>query len=191
MQKTGKQITINGNDTAGFDKKKVECFNCHRLGHFAKECRSPRKQDNRNTWYKQERKKEVLVEEPKAMLAIDGIGYDWSSMANEEDAPPNAALVVDEIALMASSDSEVDTIPTCTNSCPNLKNYEDIKKRFDAFREELIDALHNLANHKRCVGVLEKQILHYKKNESTFTDDLNALKRGIAFRDELLNDQSR
>lgn len=31
-QRTGRQITINGNETAGFDKKKVECFNCHKLG---------------------------------------------------------------------------------------------------------------------------------------------------------------
>nr|GFB37986.1 hypothetical protein [Tanacetum cinerariifolium] len=26
----------------GFDMSKVECYNCHRKGHFARECRSPK-----------------------------------------------------------------------------------------------------------------------------------------------------
>ncbi|GJZ28803.1 ribonuclease H-like domain-containing protein [Tanacetum coccineum] len=37
FQKTSRKITINGSDTAGYDKSKVECFNCHKLGHFARE----------------------------------------------------------------------------------------------------------------------------------------------------------
>ncbi|GJY59797.1 ribonuclease H-like domain-containing protein [Tanacetum coccineum] len=48
FQKTGRKITINGSDTAGYDKSKVECFNYHTLGHFARECRGPRNQDNRS-----------------------------------------------------------------------------------------------------------------------------------------------
>ncbi|GJU30350.1 homeodomain-like protein [Tanacetum coccineum] len=32
----------------GFDKTKVECFNCHRRGHFARECKASRNQGNRN-----------------------------------------------------------------------------------------------------------------------------------------------
>nr|GFA52058.1 ribonuclease H-like domain-containing protein [Tanacetum cinerariifolium] len=36
-KKTGKKINIQGSDIAGFDKSKVECFNCHKMGHFSKE----------------------------------------------------------------------------------------------------------------------------------------------------------
>nr|GEV34062.1 hypothetical protein [Tanacetum cinerariifolium] len=36
FQKTKKKITINGSDTFGFDKSKVECYNCHKMGHFAR-----------------------------------------------------------------------------------------------------------------------------------------------------------
>ncbi|GKB44547.1 ribonuclease H-like domain-containing protein, partial [Tanacetum coccineum] len=46
-QRTGMKITINGSDTAGYDKSKVECFNCHKMGHFEKEYRGPRNQENR------------------------------------------------------------------------------------------------------------------------------------------------
>ncbi|GJX59935.1 ribonuclease H-like domain-containing protein [Tanacetum coccineum] len=35
-QRTGKKIIINGSDTAGYDKTKIECFNCHKMGHFAR-----------------------------------------------------------------------------------------------------------------------------------------------------------
>ncbi|GJZ95241.1 ribonuclease H-like domain-containing protein [Tanacetum coccineum] len=39
FQKTGRKITINGSDIVGYDKSKVECFNYHKMGHFARECR--------------------------------------------------------------------------------------------------------------------------------------------------------
>nr|GEX83272.1 uncharacterized mitochondrial protein AtMg00810-like [Tanacetum cinerariifolium] len=39
FQKTGKKITINESDTAGYEKCKVECFNSHKMGHFARECK--------------------------------------------------------------------------------------------------------------------------------------------------------
>nr|GEV05681.1 ribonuclease H-like domain-containing protein [Tanacetum cinerariifolium] len=39
-KETKKNLGANGPTSMGFDMSKVECFNCHRKGHFARECRS-------------------------------------------------------------------------------------------------------------------------------------------------------
>nr|GEU51345.1 hypothetical protein [Tanacetum cinerariifolium] len=87
--KTGKKITINGSDTAGYDKAKVKCFNCHKIGNFTREYRVPRNQKNK-TRNQETRRRTVNVEDTssKAMVAIDEVGFDWSYMANDE-APTN------------------------------------------------------------------------------------------------------
>nr|GEU50956.1 integrase, catalytic region, zinc finger, CCHC-type, peptidase aspartic, catalytic [Tanacetum cinerariifolium] len=74
-KKTGKKITIQGSDVAGFDKSKVECFNCHKMGHFSRECRAPRSQDRgkRESYKQGPKEKEPAL---KAPMAIDGIGWD-------------------------------------------------------------------------------------------------------------------
>nr|GEZ34180.1 hypothetical protein [Tanacetum cinerariifolium] len=58
------------------------------------ECRAPRSQDiGRRESYKQGPNEEEHA--PKALMAIDRIGWDWSYMANEEE---NHALVPDDEA---------------------------------------------------------------------------------------------
>ncbi|GJY26599.1 putative ribonuclease H-like domain-containing protein, partial [Tanacetum coccineum] len=109
-QRTGKKITINRSDIAGYDKLKVECFNYYKMGHFARECRNPRSQESMPRNYdhgsrNQESSRRIVnLEETssKAMLAIDGVGFDWSDMAEEQ--------IQTNMALMAFLDSEFEKV---------------------------------------------------------------------------------
>ncbi|GKB37347.1 putative ribonuclease H-like domain-containing protein [Tanacetum coccineum] len=99
FQRTIKKIFVNANDTAGYDKSKVECFNCHKMRYFARECREPRNKEgqfrNQDNTRKHGNNEDTSS---KAMLAIDGVGFDWSDMAEEH--------VQTNMAIMAFSDSK-------------------------------------------------------------------------------------
>ncbi|GJY00982.1 putative ribonuclease H-like domain-containing protein [Tanacetum coccineum] len=72
FQRTCKKIFINANDTTRYDKSKVECFNCHKMGHFAKECRAPKNKDGQFRYQDNTRKQGNNEDtSSKAMLAID------------------------------------------------------------------------------------------------------------------------
>nr|GEY79954.1 hypothetical protein [Tanacetum cinerariifolium] len=161
-------------DTAGYDKTKVECFNCHKMGHFAKECRSLRNQE-RMARNQESSRKIVNVEDTssKAMVAIDGVGFNWSYMADNE-VPTN-------MALMAFSYSEVHNSKTCSNTCH--KSYKTLKNQYENLRIEFNKSKFDLAAYKRGLASVEEQLVFYKKNEVVFCDQIDVLKRDASFRD--------
>ncbi|GJY87795.1 ribonuclease H-like domain-containing protein [Tanacetum coccineum] len=84
-QRICKKIFINTNDTAGYDKSKVECFNYHKMRHFARECRAPRSKEGQFRNQDNTRKKGNNEDaSSKEMLAIDSVGFDCSDMAKEQ-----------------------------------------------------------------------------------------------------------
>nr|GFB94027.1 hypothetical protein [Tanacetum cinerariifolium] len=126
-KKTGKKISIQGSDMVGFDKSKVECFNCHKMGHFTRECRAPISQDRgRRDNYRQGSKAEEQA--PKALMAIDRVGWDWSYMANDEE---DHALVADEVAptefaLMANTSATSKVFDNSLSSKDCKKNNDSL-----------------------------------------------------------------
>nr|GEU29305.1 hypothetical protein [Tanacetum cinerariifolium] len=66
LKNTVKKFSMNDNETIGFDKSKVECYNYHKRGHFAKECRAIRSKD---TKHKESTRRTVPVETP-ALAAL-------------------------------------------------------------------------------------------------------------------------
>ncbi|GKA91280.1 hypothetical protein Tco_0813150 [Tanacetum coccineum] len=124
-----------------------------------REYRGPRNHDGRNINQDNSRKT-MNVEDTssKAMMAIDGVSFDGSYMA-EDEVPTN-------MALMAFLDSKVHNDKTCSITC--LKNDETLKKQYDDLRIEFHKSKSKLADYKRGLASVEEQLVFYRKNEAEF-----------------------
>nr|GEU53960.1 hypothetical protein [Tanacetum cinerariifolium] len=107
LQKTGRNLGANGATSMGFDMSKVECYNCYKKGHFARECRSPK--DLRRTG-----------------------SYDWSYQVEEE--PANYSLMAfsssSSYLIMRHSVQLIETsVPVATPALSSLKSNSSGKRR--------------------------------------------------------------
>nr|GFC17349.1 hypothetical protein [Tanacetum cinerariifolium] len=145
---------------------------------YLRECRAQRNQDgqfrNQDNTRKQGNNKDTSS---KAMLARDGVGFDWSDMAEEQ--------VQTNMALMAFLDSEVNNDKSCTKTC--LKNYETLKKQCDDLIVKLNQTKFTASTYKRGLATVEEQLVTYKKNDILFNEEVAALKREVACKEYEIN----
>nr|GEX13214.1 hypothetical protein [Tanacetum cinerariifolium] len=87
LKNTGRKLTVNTNENIGFDKSKVECYNCHKTRHFARECIAPRNQDYKN---KESSKRSMHVKTPTstALVSCDGLGGESQKKENHREKVP-------------------------------------------------------------------------------------------------------
>ncbi|GJV40921.1 ribonuclease H-like domain-containing protein [Tanacetum coccineum] len=180
IKRTGRKLDVNG-QRVRFDRSKVECYNCHKNGHFARECRAPRNQENKG---RENSRRTVTVETPTEndLVAQDGIGgYDWSYQA-EEDHPTNYALMAyTSSRSSSSSNSEVDS---CSKSC--AKAYATLKEQYDSLSSDYKKSQFNLVSYKVGLESVEARLTHYKKNEAVFEESINVLNLEVKLRDNAL-----
>ncbi|GJZ27067.1 copia protein [Tanacetum coccineum] len=180
IKRTCSKLDVNG-QRVGFDRSKVECYNCHKNGHFARECRAPRNQENRG---RENSRGTVTVETPtkNALVAQDVIGgYDWSCQAEEEHPTNYALMAYISSGSTSSSDFEVDS---CSKSC--VKAYATLKEQYDSLSSDYKKSQFNLVSYKAGLESVEARLAHYKKNEVVFEKSINVLNLEVKLRDNAL-----
>nr|GEU32142.1 hypothetical protein [Tanacetum cinerariifolium] len=153
IKKTGSNINFNGKETIRFNKTKVECYNCHRR-----------------------------VKTPvKALVFIDGMGYDWSYQA--EKGPTDFALMAFSSSGSSSSDTEVNT---CSKEC--LKSYQALQKQYDQQCKILNKANIEIIAYQLGLESLEARIVVHHKNEVVFEEDVAFLEYDVKVRDNSITE---
>nr|GEW70943.1 hypothetical protein [Tanacetum cinerariifolium] len=159
-KKTGKKISIQGSDVAG----------------------APKNQDRgRRDNHKQGSKAEEHA--PKALMAIDGVGWDWSYMANDEE---DHALVADEVAptefaLMANTSAK-----TLAQVESRLVEYKEREVKYCEKIKTL--EFYNESNNK-CIEILKKKLETLKEEKEGVDGKLAGLVKVLKDLDNLIESQ--
>nr|GEU85121.1 ribonuclease H-like domain, reverse transcriptase, RNA-dependent DNA polymerase [Tanacetum cinerariifolium] len=178
FQRTGRNLGANETTSIGFDMSKVERYNCHKRGHFARECKSPK--DNRN---KETQRRNVPVETSTSNSLVsqcDVVGnYDWSFQAEEE--PTNYALMEFTSSSSSSYDNEV---ASCSKAC--TKAYATLQSHYDKLTNDHRKSQFDVLSYKTGLESIEARTLVYQLNETIFEEYIKLLTLDVMLRDNAL-----
>ncbi|GKA57988.1 ribonuclease H-like domain-containing protein, partial [Tanacetum coccineum] len=153
-KKTGRKLQFDAKEPVSFDKTKVECYSCHKTGHFARECRSKGNKENGRRSGKQE--------DYKALVTLDGEGVDWTSHSKDEQ---------ENYALMACSSLGLDT---------EREQLRDANIEIQAYTQALKKVEAQLVAHQQSQLWYEDKIRFMKIDLDDKTDVLTYYKKLLA-----------
>ncbi|GJZ71695.1 putative ribonuclease H-like domain-containing protein [Tanacetum coccineum] len=111
-------------------------------------------------------KSSASIEEPKALVTLDGDGVDWTGHAEDEQ---------ENFALMAYSHSGSDTeVTSCSKECE--ESYAKLKKLYDEQREQLGDASIEIKAYTLALAKVEAQLVCHQKNQLAYEEKIRFMK---------------
>ncbi|GJY87940.1 ribonuclease H-like domain-containing protein [Tanacetum coccineum] len=179
LKKTGRNLNFNGKETVCFDKIKVECYNYHRRGHFARECRAPRNQGNRNG---DALRRIVSVETPaNALVVQDGIGgYDWSFQAEEDIT--NFSLMAYTSQGSSSSDSELNKSDVGFDSQMNENELHDCNlNKSEVFKSASDSSVNEIEEEYNQINDRFKKVEGYHAVPPPYTGNFKPARPDLSF----------
>ncbi|GJR70800.1 ribonuclease H-like domain-containing protein [Tanacetum coccineum] len=221
MRKTGRPIDLKPKNGITFDKSKIECFNCQKLGHFARECRFAKYQENRANGRKE--KKIVAIEDSnsKALVATDNNEeIDWTKefdaepvtfamMALTELEEDDWSMEIDAEPVHFGQDglgdfdwsNKADDTPVslalmATNSevpyCSKCsKSYKQLLENYQTERDNFQKARSEILGYQMSLESLEVILKTHEKNEYAWGDKYEQMEYDLKLRDLKLEEKQK
>ncbi|GJV70346.1 putative ribonuclease H-like domain-containing protein [Tanacetum coccineum] len=169
---------VDGKMHVAFDKRKVECFNCHNTGHFARECKFKSSKDGSRQEAGRGQDFKPVRTEKEALMTIDEGQINWVEQTEDEEL--NHALM----AFTVNNE-----VSMCSKLC--LDSYNALQAKYDELQSEFGDQEAALTAHKLAVKKLESQLRASHKQQSSLTEKLNFQANQIFEKDEKLKKYRR
>ncbi|GJZ28282.1 ribonuclease H-like domain-containing protein [Tanacetum coccineum] len=172
-KKTRRRVHMDGKTPVGFDKKKLECFNCHNTSHFARECTANGTHDGKkrkDSFYQHQEARKQEKNQMGLLTMDDGI-VNWGE--HNEDEETNHALM----AISSSS-----KVSLCSRTC--IDSYNTLKTLCDEQMNQLGDQEAQILAYSQAVKKLEAQLVTFQKQQLSLNEKLTFQANEIYEKDE-------